>query len=140
MSGAERVRRQRLTAPERLAHGIAGLPKAGETLHFRHPTSCQDSGLAWTGISWALRRRNGTLKCGQVDCLDIALTESCPKNGDVPRSPLPENGSLMPSAGTIFNLRIEIVSYQRNHRRRHSPPAFQASTPHETPSRGEAIR
>jgi hypothetical protein len=27
----------------------------------------------------------------------IALIESCPKNGDVPNSPLGRNGSLMPS-------------------------------------------
>jgi hypothetical protein len=37
-----------------------------------------------------------------------------PKNGDVPRSPLPENGSLIPSAGTIFNLKIDFGSYHRN--------------------------
>jgi len=41
----------------------------------------------------------------------ISSTGCCPKNGDVPRSPLPENGSLMPSAGRIFNLKIEIDSY-----------------------------
>jgi hypothetical protein len=29
----------------------------------------------------------------------------------------------MPSAGTIFNLKIVIDSYHRNHRRRHSPAA-----------------
>jgi hypothetical protein len=31
------------------------------------------------------------------DCLGREL----PKNGDIPKSPLSENGSLMPSAGTI---------------------------------------
>jgi hypothetical protein len=61
------------------------------------------------------------VRCDAVK--QTALTESCPKNGDVPRSPLPENGSLMPSAGTIFNLKIDIGSYHRNHR----APAFAAS-------------
>jgi hypothetical protein len=28
------------------------------------------------------------------------LTECCQKSGDVPKSPLQKNGSLMPSAGT----------------------------------------
>jgi hypothetical protein len=34
---------------------------------------------------------------GRADCFDREL----PKNGDVPRSPFNQNGSLMPSAGTI---------------------------------------
>jgi hypothetical protein len=33
--------------------------------------------------------------------VQFGLTESCPKDGDVPKSPLAENGSLMPSAGTF---------------------------------------
>jgi tripartite-type tricarboxylate transporter receptor subunit TctC len=57
-------------------------------------------------IRWALRLGNGTLRYGEADCLDWEP----PKNGDVPRSPVPENGSLMPSAGTIFNLKSEIDS------------------------------
>jgi hypothetical protein len=32
----------------------------------------------------------------------IGQRESCPKNGDVPNSPLLKIGSLMPSAGTII--------------------------------------
>jgi hypothetical protein len=40
----------------------------------------------------------------------------------------PENGSLMPSAGTIFSLKIEFGSYHRNHRRRHSPHAHEGGT------------
>jgi hypothetical protein len=62
---------------------------------------------------------------GQADHLDRELPK---KNGDVPKSPLPENGSLMPSAGTIFNLKIEFGSYHRNHRRRHSPHADEGGT------------
>jgi hypothetical protein len=50
--------------------------------------------------------RRGTFRHGRADYLDREL----PKNGDVPRSPLPKNGSLMPSAGTIFNLKSEISS------------------------------
>jgi hypothetical protein len=52
----------------------------------------------------------------------ITSTESCPKNGDVPKSPFPKKGSLMPSARTIFNLKIEFGSYHRNH----LAPAFAA--------------
>ena len=36
------------------------------------------------------------------------LPESCPKNGDVPRSPLVPIGSLIPSAGDL-NLEIDVV-------------------------------
>jgi tripartite-type tricarboxylate transporter receptor subunit TctC len=34
--------------------------------------------------------------------MQVRLDRELPKNGDVPRSPHPKNGSLMPSAGTIF--------------------------------------
>jgi hypothetical protein len=44
---------------------------------------------------------NGNVICGHKV---FALTESCSKNGDFPRSPLPENGSLMPSAGEQFEI------------------------------------
>jgi hypothetical protein len=46
---------------------------------------------------WVLRHESGTLTRGQADYLDREL----PKNGDVPKSPVPENGSLMPSVGKI---------------------------------------
>jgi hypothetical protein len=40
----------------------------------------------WTGIRCALRNQNDTLTHGRADYLDREL----PKNGDVPRSPLPK--------------------------------------------------
>jgi hypothetical protein len=57
---------------------------------------------------------------GRADYLDREL----PKNGDVPNSPLPKNGSLMQPAGKIFNLKIHIGLYHRCHRRRDSMPTF----------------
>jgi hypothetical protein len=98
-------------------------PKAGETLHLS-PPYVPDSRVARRESAGAPRSQNGTLTHGQADY----QTESCQKNGDVPRSPFSENGSLMPSAGTIFNLKIDIGSYHRNHRRRHSP-RFWEGTP-----------
>jgi hypothetical protein len=50
-----------------------------------------------TQIDWVLRYEDGTFARGRADCLGREL----PKNGDGPKSPLSENGSLMPSAGTI---------------------------------------
>ena len=60
----------------------------------------------WTPIRWALRHEHGTLAHGRVDCLSWVL----PKSGDLPRSPLSKNGSPMPSAGAIFNLKIDVGS------------------------------
>src|SRR5258708_3104369 len=51
---------------------------------------------AWRSV-FRVSHKNGTLTHGRANCLDREL----PKNGDVPKSPLPENGSLMPSAGVI---------------------------------------
>jgi hypothetical protein len=48
------------------------------------------------GIRWVLRHGSGSLTHGQADCLGCEL----PQIGDVTRSPIPENGSLMPSEGT----------------------------------------
>jgi hypothetical protein len=55
--------------------------------------------------------RHGTVTHGRVDYLDREL----PKNGDVPKSPLSENGSLMPSAGTISSVKS---TFYRSYRRR----------------------
>jgi hypothetical protein len=38
----------------------------------------------------------------------IWLTESCPKNGDLPKSPLIKIGSLMPSVGTKLFSKIDV--------------------------------
>jgi hypothetical protein len=46
--------------------------------------------------SLALRDEDGTLITVEL----ISLARCCPKNGDVPKSPLLNYGSLMPSAGT----------------------------------------
>jgi hypothetical protein len=77
-------------------------------------------------IHWVLRHEGGTLTCGRAACLDGELA----KNGDVPRSPLPENGSLMPSAGTIFNLKIEIDLYYTAGIRRWRSGSARHETPH----------
>jgi hypothetical protein len=58
------------------------------------------------------RKFTGVYGTRVVRCLavkQIILTESCPKDGDVPRSPLPENGSLMPSAGTISTWKSTLI-------------------------------
>jgi hypothetical protein len=67
--------------------------------------------------SYRLVQKHCTVTNGQANCRDREL----PKNGDVSKSPLPENGSLVPSAGTIFNLKNSLVCINRGPR---SPPAF----------------
>ena len=37
----------------------------------------------------------------QVQASNNGLSESCPKNGDVPKSPFPTVAALVPSAGTL---------------------------------------
>jgi hypothetical protein len=55
----------------------------------------------------------------------IALTESCPKTATFRGPRFLSFGSLVPSAGTIFNLEIDVSSYHRCQPRRHSVLAFQ---------------
>ena len=71
----------------------------------RYVRSWEQTGLFADIVETALltqfRHRNWTRNSvasahGQAPC----LTESCPKNGDVPKSPLLTIGSLVPSAGT----------------------------------------
>jgi hypothetical protein len=68
---------------------------------------------------------------GRADCLDREL----PKNGDVPNSPLPKNGSLMPPAGKISILKIHIGLCHRCHRRRDSTPTFSRGNTMKRPRR-----
>jgi hypothetical protein len=56
-------------------------------------------------IDWVLRYEGGRFTRGRADCLGREL----PKNGDGPKSPLSENGSLMPSAGTISTQKSTLI-------------------------------
>jgi hypothetical protein len=93
-SGVDNERRRQLYPNYRTSRGNAAAADSG---HNRPPAlqkKIGDHRAGWTGIRWSPRNQNGRLACGQADYFDREL----PKNGDVPRSPLPENGSPMPSA------------------------------------------
>jgi hypothetical protein len=66
-------------------------------------------------ILYALRSTNDTLPYGRADHLGREL----PKNGDVPKSPLPENGSLMPSAARFQSKNSLVISNAACVRREH---------------------
>jgi hypothetical protein len=53
------------------------------------------------------------------------LSEELPKNGDVPKSPLSVIGSCNAVGRHDFNLKIEVGSNQRCHRRQHSRLGFE---------------